>query len=71
MGEGSSEESTCGVAGKLRSAPLAQLKVGCIFILTQPIPSRLWLRYYTAFLLIFFLIILCDFILIHAVAASN
>jgi len=53
------------------AAPLAQLKVGCIFILTQPIPSRLWLRYYTAFLLIFFRIILCDLILIHAVAASN
>jgi hypothetical protein len=54
-----------------RKAPIAQLKVGCIFILTQPIPSRLWLRYYTAFLLIFFRIILCDLILILAVAASN
>ena len=50
---------------------LAQLKVGCIFILTQPIPSRLWLRYYTAFLLIFLSDFLCDLILILAIAASN
>ena len=40
---------TCVVAGKLRSYPSSSVSSQLyITFKTQPLPSRLWLRYYTA-----------------------